>query len=44
MAEEIGSHVDRAAKIIKHMRDFARQSDVTRTRVNINEPIKDVLR
>jgi len=44
MAEEIGSHVDRAAKIIKHMRDFARQSDVTRTRVNINEPIKDVFK
>lgn len=44
MAEEIGSHVDRADKIIKHMRDFARQSDVTRTRVNINEPIKDVFK
>jgi PAS domain S-box-containing protein len=44
MAEEIGSHVDRAAKIIKHMRDFARQSDVTRTRVNVNEPIKDVFK
>jgi PAS domain S-box-containing protein len=44
MAEEIGSHVDRASKVIKHMRDFARQSDLTRMRININEPIKDVFR
>ncbi|MBE9591987.1 MAG: PAS domain S-box protein, partial [Proteobacteria bacterium] len=29
MAEEIGSHVDRASKVIKHMREFARQSDLT---------------
>lgn len=44
MAEEIGSHVGRASKVIKHMREFARQSDITRTRVNINEPIKDVFK
>jgi PAS domain S-box-containing protein len=44
VAEEIGSHVDRAAKVIKHMRDFARQSDLTRTRINVNNPIKDVLK
>jgi PAS domain S-box-containing protein len=44
LAEEIGSHVDRASKVIKHMRDFARQSDLTRTRVNINEPINDVFK
>jgi PAS domain S-box-containing protein len=44
MAEEIGSHVDRASKVIKHMREFARQSDITRTRININEPIKDVFK
>jgi len=44
VAEEIGSHVDRASKVIKHMREFARQSDITRTRININEPIKDVFK
>jgi PAS domain S-box-containing protein len=44
VAEEIDSHVDRASKVIKHMRDFARQSDLTRTRLNINEPIKDVFK
>jgi len=44
VAEEIGSHVDRAAKVIKHMRDFARQSDLTRTRINVNDPIKDVFK
>jgi len=44
VAEEIGSHVDRASKVIKHMRDFARQSDLTRTRINVNDPIKDVFK
>ena len=44
MAEEIGNHVDRASNVIKHMREFARQSDLTRTEVNINEPIKDVFK
>ncbi len=44
MAEEIGSHVDRASKVIKHMREFARQSDLTRSELNINEPIKDVFK
>ena len=44
IAEEIGSHVDRASKVIKHMREFARQSDLTRMRININEPIKDVFK
>ncbi len=44
LAEEIGSNVNRASKVIKHMRDFARQSDLTRTRVNINEPIQDVFK
>ncbi len=44
LAEEIDSNVNRASKVIKHMRDFARQSDLTRTRVNINEPIQDVFK
>jgi PAS domain S-box-containing protein len=44
LAEEINSNVDRASKVIKHMRDFARQSDLTRTRVSINDPIRDVFK
>ncbi len=44
MAEEIGSQLDRASKVIKHMRDFARQSDITRTKLQINEPIQDVFK
>jgi len=42
MANDISSNVQRAAGIIKHMRDFARQSEAVRTKVNINAPIKDV--
>ena len=42
MANDISTNVQRAAGIIKHMRDFARQSEVVRTKVNINDPIKDV--
>ena len=44
MAEEIGSHLDRASKVIKHMREFARQPDINKTRININEPIEDVFK
>jgi PAS domain S-box-containing protein len=44
LAEEIDGNVDRASKVIKHMRDFARQSDLTRVRVSVNEPIKDVFK
>jgi len=44
VSEEIGSHVDRASKVINHMRDFARQSDLTRMRINVNDPIKDVFK
>jgi len=44
MAEEISSHVDRASSIINHLREFARASDVSRTEVNINVPIKDVFK
>jgi C4-dicarboxylate-specific signal transduction histidine kinase len=42
MANDIRDNVQRAAGIIKHMRDFARQSEVVRTKVKINDPIKDV--
>jgi PAS domain S-box-containing protein len=44
VAQEIGNHVDRAAKVINHMRDFARQSDLTKTRIKIEDPIKDVFK
>jgi C4-dicarboxylate-specific signal transduction histidine kinase len=44
IAEDITANVARATGIIKHMRDFARQSDVVRTKVNINDPIKDVFK
>jgi len=44
MANDISSNVQRASGIIKHMRDFARQSEVVKTKVNINDPIKDVFK
>jgi len=42
MAGEIGENVQRAAEIIKHMKDFARQSEVERNKININNPIRDM--
>jgi histidine kinase len=39
MAEEIDSHVDRAAKIINHLRDFGRKSDVSKEPVRVNDPL-----
>ena len=36
LAEEIDSHVDRATKIINHMRQFGRKSDMTLEKVPIN--------
>ena len=44
MAEDIRANVQRAAGIIQHMRDFSRQSDVMRTRIDLNEPIRDVFK
>jgi PAS domain S-box-containing protein len=44
MANDIVANVERATGVIKHVRDFARQSDVVRTRVNINHPIEDVFK
>jgi histidine kinase len=43
LAEEIDSHVDRASKIISHMREFGRKSDVEREKVIVNEPIEKAL-
>jgi len=44
LSEDIGSNVQRASSIIQHMRDFARQSDVGRTKIDINAPIQDVFK
>jgi histidine kinase len=40
MAEEIDNHVDRASKIIGHMREFGRKSDVVKEKVQINDVLK----
>jgi len=44
MADEISNNVQRAAGIINHMRDFARQSKDVSGELNINEPIRDVFK
>jgi len=44
MANDIVANVERASGVIKHVRDFARQSELVRTKVNINDPIKDVFK
>jgi C4-dicarboxylate-specific signal transduction histidine kinase len=44
MANDIVANVDRAAGVIKHVRDFARQSELVHSKVNINDPIKDVFK
>ena len=44
LADDISSNVQRASKIIQHMRDFSRQSDAQRSRININDPIRDVFK
>ena len=44
MANDIVANVDRAAGVIKHVRDFARQSELVRSKVNINDPIEDVFK
>lgn len=43
MAQEIDSYVDRATKIINHMRQFGRQSDITLEKVQVNETLKKAL-
>jgi PAS domain S-box-containing protein len=44
MATDIGKNVQRAAAIIQHMRDFARQSSAARNKIYINDPIHDVFK
>jgi len=41
MVNKIDSSVDRASKIINHMRLFARKSDMEREKVNINEILEN---
>jgi histidine kinase len=43
MAGEIDSYVDRATKIINHMRQFGRQSDVSLEKVQINDVLDRAL-
>jgi histidine kinase len=40
MAEEIDSHVDRASKIINHLREFGRKSEVMREEVDVNVTLR----
>jgi PAS domain S-box-containing protein len=44
VAEDIIASVERASFVIKHVRDFSRQSDIVRSRVVINDPIRDVFK
>lgn len=39
LAEEIEAHVDRASKIINHMREFGRKSEVSKKKVQVNEAL-----
>jgi histidine kinase len=43
LAEEIDSHVDRASKIINHMREFGRKSGIKKETVRVNEPLEKAL-
>ena len=40
MSEEVDSHVDRASKIINHMREFGRKSDLDHERLQINQVLE----
>jgi histidine kinase len=40
MAEEIDSHVDRASRIINHMREFGRKSDRKLDPISVNDVLK----
>lgn len=43
MAEEIDAHVDRASRIINHLREFGRKSDVKKEEVQVNDAIISAL-
>jgi histidine kinase len=40
MAEEMDSYVDRAEKIISHMREFGRKSEVIKEKVQVNDVLR----
>jgi len=44
ISKDITDNVSRATGIIKHVRHFARQSEIVTSKVNINDPIKDVFK
>ncbi|MFC1516759.1 ATP-binding protein [Thermodesulfobacteriota bacterium] len=44
LANDIVANVERAAGVIKHVRDFARQPEMVRSKVDINDPIRDVFK
>ncbi|MBT8370812.1 MAG: PAS domain S-box protein, partial [Deltaproteobacteria bacterium] len=44
MSTEIDSYVDRAAKIINHMRQFGRKSDIALQRVRVNDPLQKAMK
>ncbi|MCK5096598.1 MAG: PAS domain S-box protein, partial [Desulfobacteraceae bacterium] len=44
MADDIIDNVGRAADVIKHVRDFARQSERNLKKLTINDPINDVFK
>ena len=44
MANDIIDNVARASGVIKHVRDFARQSDRDLKKLNLNDPINDVFK
>ena len=43
MTMNIAENVDRASKVIRRVRDFARQTEIVRNKISINRPIKDSL-
>jgi C4-dicarboxylate-specific signal transduction histidine kinase len=44
MSQDIIENVGRAAGVIKHVRDFARQSERDLKKLSINDPIRDVFK
>jgi len=43
LAKEIDSHVDRATKIITHMRQFGRKTEMTLERIQLNDIVKKAI-
>jgi PAS domain S-box-containing protein len=43
LTEEVDSHVDRASKIINHMREFGRKSEVVKDKVHVNDALNRAL-